>query len=309
MAKLKKEDHMKILEGYKKGEKVKKMAEKYSVSETYIYHLLKKYGVETVSQEISQRKYSLDIKKFKKIETEETAYTLGFLGADGYNNEERGLISIHLKREDEPHLAKLNEVFGSNNPIKRTTSGNSFNQKKSEVSYIRMYSKTLSKQLAKWGIVQAKTHKYEFPYFLDEKLLRHYLRGYIDGDGCFSSKKRNRFSFIGPRTFCEEVINFLKKENVIETYKEKKYKEKGYVSINVYGIYQIKRLIHFLYDDSTIYLERKKQIVDEIIESIDKKEEEKNQKKICIHCEREAVAKKMCLMHYKRVWKKQKKEI
>jgi intein-encoded DNA endonuclease-like protein len=37
--------------------------------------------------------------------------------------------------------------------------------------------------LEKWGCVENKTFKLNFPDFISEELIPHFIRGYFDGDG------------------------------------------------------------------------------------------------------------------------------
>ena len=52
-------------------------------------------------------KYPFNIHFFDEINTEEKAYILGFLYADGYNMEERNTVAISLKKEDSYILERI----------------------------------------------------------------------------------------------------------------------------------------------------------------------------------------------------------
>ena len=53
------------------------------------------------------RKYSLDEHYFDNIDTPNKAYILGFLYADGYNNEATGVIGISVQEQDKDILQKI----------------------------------------------------------------------------------------------------------------------------------------------------------------------------------------------------------
>lgn len=60
---------------------------------------------------MGKRKYILNQNFFDDIDTEEKAYWLGFLYADGYNNEKRKEVKIRLAIKDEEHLLKLRDTL------------------------------------------------------------------------------------------------------------------------------------------------------------------------------------------------------
>ena len=68
----------------------------------------------------TNRRYTVqfDRRKFQFIDTEEKAYWLGFITADGYNNQDRGFLSIKLGVIDKEHLQKFLNFMNSNSEIK-----------------------------------------------------------------------------------------------------------------------------------------------------------------------------------------------
>jgi len=70
------------------------LAKEYPISLTAISALLKRHGYKAKSQSELQRKYNIDETFFDVIDTEEKAYFLGFLYADGYNNTDRNSVNL-----------------------------------------------------------------------------------------------------------------------------------------------------------------------------------------------------------------------
>jgi intein/homing endonuclease len=79
------------------------------------------------------------------------------------------------------------------------------------------------KKTQKLGVIQAKTHTLTFPDFLKEDLIRHFIRGYFDGDGCltgsyenYKNKEKKYFawciSIVGTTTFLNKIGEILKNE-------------------------------------------------------------------------------------------------
>lgn len=62
-------------------------------------------------------KYHVNINKFSKISSEESAYWLGFLYADGCMSED-SRIGVMLKSSDKHHLEKLKDFLEWDNEVK-----------------------------------------------------------------------------------------------------------------------------------------------------------------------------------------------
>ena len=105
-------------------------------------------------------KHNLNKEYFKNIDTEEKAYWLGFIYADGYiiKSEKNYELGIELNYKDVEHLNKFNSIF--NNYYKVTKRIKSYNSvdilngheptnKKSEMCLIRVYSKSIYEGLNK----------------------------------------------------------------------------------------------------------------------------------------------------------------
>lgn len=127
------------------------------------------------------RKYTLNKRFFDNIDDEEKAYFLGFLYADGYNNEKKGTIELSLHKKDKDVLNSFKEALETNKPI------NSYNDTRvkrgSSRVILQLTSDHMSKALARLGCVQAKTKIIRFPFFIRKDLIRHFIRGFFDGDG------------------------------------------------------------------------------------------------------------------------------
>lgn len=211
--------------------------------------------------------YTLDEHVFDTIDTEEKAYWLGFLMADGYNHEDRNAICFRLQTEDLEILEKFKVFLKSDAPIcafSRTTRVNKLQRTYSE---IRVNSIHLSKQLAKLGCVQGKTYTLEYPTYISDNLMPHFIRGYFDGDGCICIKKRNdrkspnSMSYQLTITGREEFILCLQKWLIKETGVTKTKLEapaNNFARVLHYGgRIAVFKILNYLYKDATIFLKRK----------------------------------------------------
>lgn len=156
----------------------------------------------------NRKKYALDTDYFKKIDSKEKAYWLGFLSADGYVNKQRGYVCFELQAKDEESLILFNKAIGSNRSIKNILSANKYLHKRLTIS-----NRTFTNSLVYHGCVQNKSLILKPPKISNQYLL-YWILGYYDGDGgiCIfngrknSSKKRYKSYFTG--TY--EVLSFIK---------------------------------------------------------------------------------------------------
>ncbi len=128
-----------------------------------------------------KRKYKLNEKIFEDVRREEQAYWLGFFAADGAITENK--IRLRLSCEDYSHLQKW----------KRFTSwtGKDYFCQRTDSCEVYFRSSKIKDDLAKYTITNRKTFTLEFPVEqLSDSLLRHYVRGYFDGDGCITEQTR-----------------------------------------------------------------------------------------------------------------------
>ena len=105
-----------------------------------------------------------------------------------------------------------------------------------------------------------KSFKITFPKFLDNSLMRHFIRGYFDGDGCIGLSKRGwkstSVSIVGNEEFLNGMKSIIQKElNInMNLYKEK---NRRIHSLQKSGIFNVYAILNYLYKDATIYLQRK----------------------------------------------------
>lgn len=121
---------------------------------------------------------------FKFINTEEKAYILGFLYADGYNSDKQ--VIIEQLEQDVDILEKINRALNADNQIIRNVQKVN-NKIKCRLCYS---SVEMCTDLANLGCFRNKSLTCTFPTFLDKSLIRHFIRGYFDGDGCVWVGKR-----------------------------------------------------------------------------------------------------------------------
>ena len=128
---------------------------------------------------------------FSKIETELQAYLLGFIMSDGSVNKKRHTLTIHINDKD----IEIFDLFKIISPEAYTENCKGYEsiatvngrtvKNKSSIR-LSIASKILIEDLEKLGVIENKTyHELHIP-LMPENLIRHFFRGYFDGDGCFT---------------------------------------------------------------------------------------------------------------------------
>lgn len=197
------------------------------------------------------RKYQCNEHIFDVIDTEEKAYWLGFLLADGYNNQERGFIKLSLGDCDYDHLVKFNNFLGSNAPIKSDVGGSG-----NRTWSLWINRRYLSTILAKYNIIQNKSGKEKFSELIPSELYCHYIRGLIDGDGSVSDGDQPMISLVGSKSLLTRVLNIFATITPLNTNQHISqhgviWKLRLNAQKNVLDLYQ------YLYQNATIFLDRK----------------------------------------------------
>lgn len=222
----------------------------------------------------SNRKYALNEYFFENINSQEKAYWLGFIAADGCIYKTGGavkpkVLSFNLNERDKGHLEKFLKSIDSSAQIK-IQEGRGFGQG-TLIAHLEINSTKMCEDLQKHGILERKSLILQ-PPTITSKYYNAWIRGYIDGDGSISLLANGNFQ-IG-LTGTKEVLNFIN-NNLSPvrpralTQKHKDIEHNNW-SLNIGGTNLVVQYLHQIYDNSTIYLERKYQKVLEIYSRFEK---------------------------------------
>jgi transposase-like protein len=181
-----------------------KVARIVKINDNELVNHLKNEGVE-----VKNGIYNHNISVFEQIDTEEKAYWLGFIYADGYvTNSDRFALEISLKKSDKNHLAKFRSFLMSDAKISDKTIY--LRGKEYQASRIIIHSKKIVEDLISKGCVPRKSLILTFPTadILPHTLVRHFIRGYFDGDGSIQViYKSANIEVLGTKTFLSEIAN------------------------------------------------------------------------------------------------------
>lgn len=236
-----------VIEMYLIGMSVEDIGEELGHAGSQVWHLLQKYNIDT-----TRKVYSVDESFFAKIDTEEKAYTLGFIFADG-NVMPSGLIRISIADQDVDILEKIKVAIKFGGEIHDKLRDESRMDQKE----LYICRKSMVADLAKLGCIPNKSLVLQFPTpeQVMPELLCHFVRGYFDGDGSISEHRANITSSYD---FIQGLIKVLPcgYTSTSQRYKEKGLRESAH-SLNMSRREDYSTFLHWIYKDAKIYLDRK----------------------------------------------------
>lgn len=226
-------------------------------------------------QRLLNRIYNINENVFEKIDTEEKAYWLGFLFADGYNSINDNSFSISLQEKDGYILERLVKLIFPTGDYKCKTYFYKkiieFKQKDGSSNFyncspkiaFQASSKKMCEDLSSLGMVPKKTKILDWPKIdLNEDLTRAFIKGFMDGDGWISRTNKTNAYELG--FICNYPFGPKLKEKLLEFGFDLKLTELKTFSfpmnrLTYSGNRKCQKFLDWLYKDSTIHLDRKYQ--------------------------------------------------
>lgn len=271
-----------IDEGKNLNEVIKYLSTKYSDKEVNIRSFLHRHKIKIKSS----HKLICNDTYFDGIDCEEKAYLLGFFLADGSIYKEpietrhSYIFKVGLAEKDLEIIEYFKKYVCPNSKI-RTSKYKKGAKNRMDVKHIAWTSRQMNRVFCDiYGIKPRKTYDifYEFPFQLIEpSLIRHFIRGYFDGDGCVTRCNEGiKIEFYATslpflKQMAEIIKNdigicntftFVKKSTMIlhnfYFHMNSTMKRKDYVKI----------IYDYLYENSNIYLKRKKAKFDEYLNTV-----------------------------------------
>lgn len=183
---LTKEDLEKALQMYNSGMSLKKTSKHFNMSGFTLSKNFKRNNIDIKQLNRYGKHKNFDCNKdiFSDIDSEEKAYWLGFLLADGYISKDSWHLELALKKEDYDHLVKFKNFLNANIEIRYKAKTKSYS--------LSITSKKICTDLIKHGVVNNKslTCIMNEHIISNEKLKWHYFRGFIEGDGSVTVDKK-----------------------------------------------------------------------------------------------------------------------
>ena len=203
---------------------------------------------EGVNVSVCPQRKKINENIFKIIDTEEKAYWLGFLYADGYVGLTDNRVELALQLSDTNHIEKFKTFLNSDCKISTNTYR----------SRLLIKNKVIKSSLINLGCTPQKSLTLKFPTYekVPKELIRHFIRGYFDGDGslCVTEKTRS-IDVLGTYDFLYQLCL----ESGIDTSKiyVSKSKSNKVFRIVLGSRIDLYNFSKYIYDDCNIYLDRK----------------------------------------------------
>lgn len=187
-----------VINLYNNNFKVGEIASKYGIHRATVQRILMRNGIE-LRKSTPDHFYNIE---FFNQYTPESCYWAGFIAADGYVRSDRNCVAVHLSIADYEHLEKLAFVTGfiGSPKINKKACALTFNGE--------WYVKALEKN---FGIKPQKTFDTNIPDMIPKHLVKHFIRGYFDGDGCVTNMKQYlHVSFTsGSLTILNQIMDYF----------------------------------------------------------------------------------------------------
>lgn len=208
---------------------------------------------------------------FFASDTERSFYWAGFIAADGCILDNKLVIDISSK--DAKHLELFAEHIETERQVVIKNIWNEEVQKFCKKALLSITSEQIVNDLKRFNILPRKGGLNVFPYWLTKHpLCHHFIRGLIDGDGCFCKRShRNNiiFNLAGSKQTISSIQTFL--TEICDLPKNKLSLKPRSVTYNYipatlsyYGNFDVWRLKDYIYKNATVFLPRKKNIADKV---------------------------------------------
>jgi len=204
-------------------------------------------------------------------QNEKAFYIAGFAAADGnvgyYSTGIPKVFRIGLSRKDKAHLETIKNAMDFTGKIYDTKQ---YDERYERYYYASTFNIYCSKKIiidigTNFNVVPNKTLIYQFPtHLIDHKLINHFIRGYNDGDGCWTKYKQFRFELLGTYDFLKTCENILKEQCELKS-KAVVLPHKKIFRLRFAGDYSVSRIAKFLYQDANLYLPRKYELIKHLI--------------------------------------------
>jgi hypothetical protein len=274
-----------VVQDFDAGLSIPKLAIKYGCSAGLCNGILRRAGRTIPKRCAGGRKYHFHEAYFETVDSEEKAYWLGFLTADGNitdvheGDRHRSDVSLGLAWSDYAHVQAFRDAVGSIAPILKIIEDETrFPQGHVTLNTysarLVLHSVQMVADLRRLGVHPRKSLT-QLPWEGPEHLLRHYYRGLVDGDGSLSFHTRRQpykdrvyeyeewgVNLAGTLAVTQGFVDFVARQIGHQV----KPCRQGKIWVSSYcGLELPQKVARVLYQDVSIALDRKKALAERLM--------------------------------------------
>ena len=192
-----------IIDLYNDGYGTMEISQKCKVHRTTVQRVLQRNNIDLRKR----TPVHYDIHFFDEY-NQNSCYWAGFIAADGYVRSDRAAVTIHLASVDYEHLLKLAQLTNYQGNVKLNEND----------CYITFAGKWFQDALDRnFNIRPNKTFDVAISDKIPKDLVKHFIRGYFDGDGSVTHTDNYlRINFTsGSETMLKQIMNFIYNNNIV----------------------------------------------------------------------------------------------
>jgi len=241
------------------------VAREFGIDADRLRYFLVRAGV----MDSSRSRLSYGRHYFDSIDTEDKAYWLGFIYADGNIRSKRyghdkDVLDLTISKSDIEHLIKFKECIGYEGEIKHVQDKRGHKSVRISLSSSELVSSLLDK-----GLIPKKSMVIQYPKWIaGNEFERHFVRGYVDGNGSLytylaNGKPKFCVNFCGSLDVVDSIGDFISRNLGLNltVYKHTSTTELYFMTTAYKKAFVICEL---LYENCTLYLDRKMSLYKEI---------------------------------------------
>ena len=238
----------------------KEIGEIYGLTSSYIGVILRKNNAPKHSKgRLNMSKIPLDFDYFKIINSNQKAYWLGYLAADGYIDKSGG--KTYLISKDKEIIEKFKFDVGSGHKVSERNNFDKRTNKTYRSYTVQITNYLFTQNLCSFGVNQNKSDIFNFPN-INEKYYSYFIAGLFDGDGSVSFRTTNknllRINLISSFETLTFIQNYLVNNVGINKIKMFRITEN---KLNIWKMHLYKdavKFLDFIYQDNTFFYMKRK---------------------------------------------------
>jgi hypothetical protein len=252
-----------IIRRYKSGESTITLSKEMGITPYSFRKKLKECGIIMEKRKGFKTNPKLKTDFFEKVDTEEKAYILGLMYSDGnvmpYTSKTGVICSyklrIRLQESDHEILRRISKIMCGDDLVKILPRKE---KNWSDIASFQIGNISLGRDIIRLGCPPNKSRIIRFPTEeqVPHELLRHFLRGFFDGDGSCTTKAPIGVSYVSNEIMCKQIREYFLKNDI--RFADYYHHKNGYGTINMTGRDNCYKLYKFLYGDCSLYMERKR---------------------------------------------------